>query len=241
MVAVHHAAWAHHHVWHPYRVVVRGAPAAHYWYHPWYPGYPHYWYHGVFVYGPRPIVVHTYEEGGATAEAAPAEPKRSVDRSGTWAVGLRGGSYLSSYDNGMSYGDAGVGVALRYRPVEALGFEAQWVYNDQSFSTGSERIQQPFSLSAELFAVPWSRFSPYVLAGVTYTGRNINDPLTPNNTFTTDQALWGPHGGVGVDLGLGERASVNFDIRGIGYLNTPDTDAATPGAVQANMGVNFYF
>ena len=56
-----------------------------------------------------------------------------------------------------------------------------------------------------------------------------------------EDALWGPHGGIGVDLGVGDRASVNFDVRGIGYLNSGPDDPSTPGAVQANMGFNFYF
>jgi hypothetical protein len=46
---------------------------------------------------------------------------------------------------------------------------------------------------------------------------------------------------VGLELGIGERASVNFDVRGIGYLNHNPEDLSRAGAVQANMGVNFYF
>ena len=239
----HHQAWVRHHysVWRPHRYYVYPRPYP-YWYDPWYYGRPVRWYHGVFVYGP-PVVHHHYYTD-STPEDVPEQaeaPKRTVDRSHTFAVGIRGGSYLSSYSNGASYGDAGLGLALRYRPVEALGFEAQWTYHDQSWSRGSERVQQPFSLSAELFAMPWSRFNPYVLAGVTYTGRNINDPQGRSGTVETEQALWGPHGGIGLELGVGDRASVNFDLRGIGYVNKPDNDISRPGAVQANMGVNFYF
>jgi opacity protein-like surface antigen len=164
-----------------------------------------------------------------------------VDRTRSWALGLRGGSYLSGYDNGAGYGDAGIGLALRYRPVEAIGFELQWEHHDQTFNAASERMQSPLSASVELFGMPWSRFNPYALAGVTINNRNIQDEIGPFTTVDTAQTIWGPHGGLGVELGVGERASVNFDLRGIGYLNVPPGDPSTPGAVQANMGVNFYF
>jgi len=134
-----------------------------------------------------------------------------------------------------------MGLALRYRPVEALGLELQWNYHDQSWTEGSDRIQQPISASAEVFALPWTRFSPYVLAGVTMTPRNIDDQVDRLTTVESNQAAWGPHLGVGLELGLSDQVSLNFDLRGIGYLNLPASDPARNGATQANMGLNFYF
>lgn len=228
--ASHHAAWASHR-------------APYHWYGPWRAGHPHYWYHGVFVYGPPVVVVGGGgggNEGGGDGPRA-KEPKREVSRAGDWSIGVRGGSYLSGFQDGSGYGDAGLGIAARYRPIEPLGFEVAWTYHDATWSGNTSRIQQPLMVSAELFAFPWSRVSPYVLAGVTMTDRNIAQPSVFGQTFATEQDLWGPHGGLGIEFGLGKTASLNFDARFIGYVNKPEADLARAGAVQANMGLNFYF
>lgn len=220
-----HAAWAERH--RPYR-----------WYGPWRAGHPHHWYHGVFVYGPS--VAYSGDGGGGSRGPSNA-PKREVSRDGEWSVGLRGASYLSGFQDGSSYGDAGLGVAVRYRPIESLGFEAAWTYHDSAWSGEATRIQQPLQVSAQLFAFPWSRVSPYVLGGITMTDRNIAEPAVFGTTFETEQDLWGPHGGLGIEFGLGKSASLNFDARFIGYVNKPSDDPARTGALQANMGLNFYF
>jgi hypothetical protein len=222
--------WSHHH---------GPAPRYHWsrpgtWFVSWHPGRPHYWYHGVFVYGPPP----TYH-GSNTSKAA--APERKVNHAGDWSVGLRGGSYLSGYDNGTAFGDFGLGVAARYRVVEPLGFEVQWTYHDDTWSTGTERIDSPLSASVELFAFPWSKVNPYVLAGVTSTGRNIQDEIAPNRVVNSDQAFWGPHLGLGVEIGLSKKTTLNFDARFMGYLNHEIDDHAAGGATQLNTGVNFYF
>jgi len=196
----------------------------------WYPGYPHYWYHGVFVYGPPP-------SAPAEVEAA---PKRSVEREDKWAIGVRGGTYASGYTNGARYSDFGMGIAARYRPIEPLGIELQWAYHDQSWDSSTERISQPLSVSAEVFAFPWTRFNPYFLGGVTYTNRNIQDSV--GQQFVDDaHPYWGPHLGIGLEIGLGKAVSLNGDIRGIGYLNDGGSDLVRQGAVQSNLGLNFYF
>ena len=226
--AAHHEAWAHaYRASHPMRFWAYRSPVA------WYPGYPHYWYHGVFVYGPPP-----YARSGAVVEQA--GPKRVINRDDTWAVGVRGGTYASGYTNGASYSDFGMGIAVRYRPVDALGLELQWSYHDQSWDAQTARIDQPLSASVELFAFPWTRFNPYVLAGVTYTNRNVQDSI--GQAFVdNDHPVWGPHLGIGLELGIGKNWSVNGDLRGVGYLNDGGEDLMRQGATQANLGVNLYF
>lgn len=204
------------------------------WFSPWYAGHPHHWYHGVFVYGPAPW----YRSPGPSEPAPP--PKRKVNHEGQFSLGVRAGSYLSGYTNKATYGDFGLGIAGRYRPVEPLGLELQWNYHDYMWSEGTPRIQQPLSASVELFMFPWSRVNPYALAGLTLTSRNIQDDIG-SKVVDSHQAFFGPHGGVGLELGLSKKTSVNFDARWIGYLNLGEGDSAYPGAAQANMGLNFYF
>ena len=231
--ASHHAAWSAH-----------GRP--YYWYSPWRAGHPHYWYHGVFVYGPSVVVVGDGGggEGGGGGNGGGASqarvPRRDVERSGKFSLGVRGASYLSGFDGGGNYGDAGLGLAARYRPVDALGVEVQWTYHDATWSQDTARIQQPLAISAELFAFPWSRVNPYVLAGITLTDRNIDQPLV-GGTFEAEDSLWGPHAGLGLEFGIGKSASLNLDARFIGYVNKGVDDPSRAGAVQANAGLNFYF
>lgn len=249
--ADHRAANAHHAavVAHRHDVAARDAWAARHHAHgwgyarPWYPGRPHYWYHGVFVYGPPPVVVTepVAASRGTPTEASHAAPKRAVNHEGDLSVGIRGGSYVSGYKNGDSFGDAGLGLAARYRPIEPLGLELAWTYHDQSWTKGSERIEQPLTASVELFAFPWTKVNPYALAGVTVTQRNVDEHFDFGPTYTSNQTLWGPTGGVGIEFGLGKQASLNFDARWTGYVNKPVDDPSVAGAFQGNMGLNVYF
>lgn len=231
--AVHHAAAAHA-AWVSHRAPPRG-----WWYRPWRAGYPHYWYHGVFVYGPPPVYVGPGAPPAA-AERAAEPPKRKVDHEGRFSLGIRGGSYLGGYHGGASYGDAGLGLAARYRIIEPLGLEVSWQYHSQTWESGTERIQQPIMTSMQLFAFPWSRVNPYFLAGVTVTPRSIDDNLS-YATEQTDHTLWGPHAGLGLELNLTKDVSLNFDARYAGYVNKEQDDLSVPAAFQANLGANFYF
>ncbi|MDP2306301.1 MAG: outer membrane beta-barrel protein [Pseudomonadota bacterium] len=211
------------------------------WFRPYRPGHA-YWYHGVFVYGPSPGHRHAVDNRGGERGSASEAPVRKVERARTFAVGIRGGSYMGGYSQGGSnaFGDAGLGIAARYRPVEAVGLEVSWMHHDQTWEDGSERVYQPLQASVQLFGMPWTKVNPYVLAGVTITGRDVQDNLG-FTTVSQDSTLWGPHGGVGLELGVGKKASINFDVRYTGYLNKPANDLTVPGAVQGNMGLNFYF
>ncbi len=238
--ASRHRAWASH---------ARGGSGHWYapgsWFRPYRAGHAH-WYHGVFVYGPGPRYGHGNGNGGGGGQsdgAGSAErvPERKVDRARTFAVGVRGGSYLGGYSaDGGGFGDAGLGVAARYRLTEAVGLEVSWMHHNQTWDEGSERVYQPIQGSVQLFGMPWTKVNPYLLAGVTVAGRQVHDNLG----FTqVDEAgtLVGPHGGLGIEFGIGKKASINFDARYTGYLNKPAGDLTIPGALQANMGLNFYF
>ncbi len=243
-----HASWArrayyarhhrHNHGWH--------------WRHrPWWPRHAYYghpWYHpgwayGVFIYGPRPVR-HSVYVSGTSAPAEPEPPRRAVDRNHKWAVGIRSGSYMSGYEHGPGFGDFGLGLAARYRAAEALGFELAWQHHDQTWTQETERWSEPFAASVQLFGLPWTRFNPYVSAGITWTNRSYRDSYRDGygvHEVSEDHTLFGPHGGLGLELGVGDNASVNLEARMVGYLNVEDDDRALPTALQSNAGVNFYF
>jgi hypothetical protein len=221
----HYVSAHHHYAWYQ----PRG------WFHRWAPGRPHYWYHGVFVYGPAP-----WSPPPPPGHPRATVPERTVSHAGDLTIGVRGASYASGYKNGAPYSDLGLGVAARYRFVDALGLEAQWVYHDESWSQGTQRIEQPLSASLQLFAMPWARVNPYLVAGVTVTQRNVQDKVGP--TFVEEnRAAFGPHIGLGLDLNLSEHTSLTLDGRYLAYANLEPNDAARAGALQGNLGINFSF
>jgi hypothetical protein len=209
--------------------------------------HPRYWTAGVFVYAPpapgRRVVVVDNQTGRA-AEGVAAEPTRAIDRNGDVSLGVRGGSYMSGYDDGGGYGDMGLGAAVRYRPAEAVGLELSWQHHSQTWSDSSERTSDPISASVELFAFPWSRVSPYVLTGVTWNPRSVSDTYSDGWNLQHVEAadtLFGPHAGLGLELAVGKNVSVNFEGKATGYLNVAEGDATAPGAMAGTMGLNFYF
>lgn len=205
------------------------------------PWHPRYWTAGVFVYEapPRAVVTH------GRAPARTAAPEREIDRESSLSVGVRSGSYMSGYENQASYGDFGLGLSARYRGNEALGVEVSYGYFNDDFTKESERVTQPISASVELFAFPWTEVSPYVLGGVTWTKRTYNDTYTYGSlteTFEKDDVQFGPHGGVGIELAVSQKASINLEGRYTHFV-THETgeDASAPGALQGLVGVNLYF
>ena len=199
------------------------------------------WYHGTVVYGPYPQHHARIRRGGGSDSVA--MPNRSIDRNGDFSVGLRSGTYLSGYEAGGDFSDFGLGVAARFRPVESLGFEVAYSYHNDTFDAESERATSVLQPSLQVFLLPWTRFSPYATMGLTWTERSYNDTWTDGlNEFNTqvEDSTFGPHVGLGLELALGENASIDFETRAIGYLSTQEVDTL-PGAVQATFGGNFYF
>jgi hypothetical protein len=200
-------------------------------------------YHGVFVYGPRPATHVRYVGAGPGPVAVVRAdlPERSVDREGSVALGVRGGSLLSGSD-GYVYGDPGIGGFLRVRPDESVGLELGVSHHGGRFPATETRGQTQVAGSVELFAFPWTRVSPYVLGGVTWNGRSEIDEIVNGNTTTTLEnryAQWGLHGGLGLEFALGKSAAIDLEARTIGWLNRQPGDA--PLAIQATGGLLFHF
>jgi len=244
--AAHHAhahnAWKHRHKHHARKHSWWWRHHPHYGWHPWY--HPT-WSYGVFVYGPHYRTGRVvYVNGQPQPATASAEPVRQVDRTRQFAVGLRGGRYMSGYQQGPSFGDFGMGIAARYRAAEALGFEVSWAHHDQTWSEDTERWSQPLAASAQLFAFPWTKVNPYLSGGLTWTSRCYNDAIYKGPNQTTVEAedtLFGPHLGLGLELGVGDNASINLEGRGMAYLNKSADDQSAPSALQGTAGFNLYF
>ncbi len=214
-----------------------------------------YWYHGVWVYGPYPTDHHHYHHGShgshsggstttTTKEERPELPRRKIDRTDRFSLGVQGGQYLSSYDAGVGFADPGLGLSLGYRPVETVGLELSYTYFDQTFDGDTERQTSTLQPSVNLYAFPWTRVNPYLTVGGTMTRRAYDDSWTNDSgeqSATVIGTAYGPHAGLGLEIAVGDNAAL--DARGtyISYQNVDGSDANAPGALQGTVGLDFYF
>ena len=132
-----------------------------------------------------------------------------------------------------------MGANIRYRPLESVGLEvAAQRHADE------ERTHSTLAASGQLFAFPWSRVSPYVLGGVTYTDRKINDTIFLDgavSTVTANSPLMGPHGGAGIEFAIGKKLALDLEARYIHYINPEQGDPTLPAAIKTNVGVLYHF
>lgn len=240
-----------HTVYRPSWAPARWAPNYHRYHLRGVPRYsPRYWGAGVFVYSPPPrrhnVVVVNRTVTGNKAGRHDTKPTRAVNRNGDFGIGMRAGSYMTGYENGGGYGDMGLGLTARFRPVESIGLEVSYDHHSQSWDDGSERINNPLQASVNVYAFPWTRVSPYMTAGLTWNNRQINDDYYDDASMeytvvSQQDTLFGPHAGLGMEFAIGDSAALNFEGRYISYLNQDDTDISAPNAVQGTMGLSFYF
>jgi len=198
--------------------------------------------HGILLYGPRPTAHAHYANEEQVAIRKKDLPERAVDRAGSLAVGLRGGGYWSSTPDATAvFADPGGGLLARYRPVEFLGLEGgfQHAVGAAGVDAGAPLRQHTLgTVSAQIFAFPWSRVSPFVSLGG--TGQDSDLQLLGAADGVNSPTLWGAHGGLGVELAIGQSLAIDLDARYNHYLNAAAHEAV-PAAVTTNLGLLFHF
>jgi len=201
-------------------------------------------YHGVFVYGPRPVThVHYHTTSGPVKVAQKDMPERAINRENALGIGLKGGSMISSTPDGQVYGDPGLGLVGRYRPAESVALEMAVQRHGAAFGPELARTNTQVAGSVELFAYPWTRVSPYALAGVTWNAANMGSEVWTGTGYETVQSVdsqWGLHGGLGVEFALGNNFAFDLEGRYIGWLDERVVGEA-PGALQATAGLMVHF
>jgi opacity protein-like surface antigen len=196
------------------------------------------------VWGPRPVYHRTYVVGEPAPVVVNHLPTRKIDRDNSFALGVRAGSLFSGYAHSDQYADFGLGITGRYRPVEFLGLELAVSHHNQNFTPSSERAQWMAQGSAMLFLFPWSHFQPYAIAGLTANHRALEDDIYLDGDIahvSSEGTLWGPHVGLGVEIGLGKKVALDLEARFAGYVNGQRDDVSLPGSVQTNAGLLFHF
>lgn len=209
-----------------------------------------------YSYGPAyppPVIVHqappvrhVYSAPPPPPAAAEPAPKRGLEREDTLAVGLNAGSVISGYGDAKPYADLGFGLAARFRPEESVGLELAVSSYKQEFSAESDRTTTTGQASVELFASPWSRVSPYALAGLTVAGRTFADDravrdATAVENLTAKDVQWGPHVGLGVEFALGRSVALDLEARGVGFIGQDAADPRIPGMIQTTAGLKVHF
>ncbi len=175
-----------------------------------------------------------------------AQPKPVVDRAGTVAVGLRGGALGAAADSGGGLVDPGLGLALRVRPLNIFGIEGSYMryggLDGATAPTGfaGQGTHDSFSASGQLFLSPQQLISPYLSVGGTWQAQQVELAADPGGAVREDKRR-GLHGGLGLEVNLGQHASLGLELR---YLHDRDHAAKDPlsqGQVQALGGLNLYF
>ena len=151
-----------------------------------------------------------------------------------------GGSLVSGYDSGSSFGDMGMGLDARYRLTPGFGLEASL---SQHRGGEGDRVSTPLSLGVQAFAFSTNRVNPYAAAGVTFTGRDFDDTFCDGDEyfdFVTNDTLFGPYGGLGLEFAVGQNATVNLEGRLNSYMDLAEEDPTVPVSFQGRAGLNFY-
>ncbi len=221
----------------PARLPEGWAPIAHQHHLAQLPGYsPKVWGAGILSYNaPRQgeNVVYVERDPKTGKPTRVDAPVRAVNRAGSIAVGLKGGTMFGTEDVATLTGDTGFGLMVRYRPVEAIGLEGTWMRHEDSID--GTLVRDPLSLSAQVFLFPWTRVSPFVSAGMTLDG-----PVGSSESVPSEHRF-APHGGLGVELAIGKSLAIDLEGRYLAERQSLVNDPAQGGAIQATAGVVLHF
>ena len=95
-------------------------------------------------------------------------------------------------------------------------------------------MDSPGQASAQLYLFPWTRVSPYVTGGVTFA-KNGEAANETEMQSVPDGYAYGPHGGVGVQFGLG-RFGLNVEGRYTKFSNVEEKSR-----LQGIIGLDYHF
>jgi len=161
-----------------------------------------------------------------------------------FGLGPRAGYYKAAdADEGNWTG----GLQARLRLLPFLGVEGSVDYRQDDFANETVRVRSyPVMLSGLLYFFPNPVLSPYLLAGVGwhYTDVDFRGALSGVEDRTSSE--FGGQLGGGADLPIGERVTLDADIRYI-FLNFDDeirNRAATDidaDSLAVTLGLTFYF
>jgi opacity protein-like surface antigen len=142
-------------------------------------------------------------------------------------------------DRGTWFG----GVQARLHFARILAAEASISFHENRYEGGDVSVTQyPVQLTAFLYPFPDGPFRPYLLGGVGWYYTRIDYTGNLSSLSNETEHTFGEHLGLGVELMLGPRTSLDLDVRYI-FLN-PTNNQVTDldfNYWQITLGLNFFF
>lgn len=183
---------------------------------------------------PAPAVRVVRAPAPAPARFVTPTPKRRWHSE--WGLNLRlEGVGLGDQRDGAAANASmgGFGASLRYRPVPSFAFDVGVDLLGGTDWNGFERTETPFSVNGLLYLNPRSRMQFYFLGGVNWSQANVRsespDPrLSPNakgDGYSAEYTYFGAQGGMGLELRLSRRFSLNVDMLGFVRKRTDDNQS----------------
>ena len=165
---------------------------------------------------------------------SPGSGKVRVQHDRSLSIGARVGG-LAGSDQGNSFQDLGLGLAVRAKPGGPVGLQMSGVHYDQTFGPRSDRRHTLLSQSAGLFPGRIGSLQPYALLGVSELIRFVDR----DGSGMQSSGKVGPQAGVGVDVALTRSIGLDFELDYVHYLW--ESAAGGPrGIVQTHLGLLIY-
>lgn len=150
------------------------------------------------------------------------------------------GGYLRA--KGTDHGTWFGGVQARFR-FGIFAAEASITFHQNRYENGDVVVTQfPLQLTAFLYPFPLGPVRPYILGGVGWYRTRIDYSGVFGSIPDDHQNIFGEHLGAGAEIMLGDRVSLNADVRYI-FLN-PTTDQVIGKDFnywQIAFGLNIFF
>lgn len=160
-------------------------------------------------------------------------------------LGIHGG--MVGIDDGDGNTFLG-GAQARFHLFWILAVEGRASYYSDSYTLdgiGSVDVENvPFQVSGMLYPIKLPRFGVYLLGGGTYSNLKVTGTSVVTGELT--EKKWSAHAGLGLDVKLSSRVTLNGDVRVV-FLDADSVDEALDAAVAnykgdfwaATLGLNF--
>ena len=160
-------------------------------------------------------------------------------------LGIHGGLVKSKDGEGKSFVG---GAQARFHLVWILAAEARASYSTDSYDLGSlggvDVKNLPFQVSGMIYPIKLPKIGVYLLGGGTYS--NLKVEGTGQVTGSATEKGWSAHVGAGLDLKVGEKTTLNGDVRFV-FLDASTVDELVNSAKSdyrgdfwtATIGLNY--
>lgn len=188
--------------------------------------------------GPGQVIV--YEPGAAPPHLSgrryeppppppPPEKRYRWRRHRRWGLSLRAeGVLMPRYRDDQSGGMAGLGLALKYRPVPGFALGASADFLGGVDANGFDRQEIPLAVSAFAYPNPRSLAQFYIFGGLNWAFARVEtEQYAPNlaEAGASDAyTYFGGHLGMGIEFRVSKLIGINVD--GLGFVRTRTDDDA---------------